>query len=99
MSIDTSNIAHYSLTKLSQITHVNENTLREWKRNGWLTGLKLSELRVKYTIADFNRAKALCAASFIESALKPTTKARVPSTKNKETWEDVRNYAKRMKYI
>lgn len=98
MSVDTTNIAHYSLTKLSQLTHVNENTLREWKRNGWLTGLKLSELRIKYTIADFNRAKALCAANFAEPAIKPTTKDRVPS-KKAETWADVRDFAKRMKYI
>lgn len=91
------NITHYSLTQLAKLTGVNENILRTWKVAGWLTGLELSALRVKYTMADFQRAKAYHAASKIEDSLPKRTP--IKSTGKTESWADVRAWAKRNNYI
>lgn len=91
------NITHYSLTQLAKLTGVNENILRTWKAAGWLTGLQLSTLRSKYTLADFNRAKAYHQASKIEDSLPKRTP--VKSTSKAESWADVKAWAKKMNYI
>lgn len=91
------NITHYSLTQLAKLTGVNENILRTWKVNGWLTGLELSALRVKYTMADFQRAKAYHTAAKIEDSL--PKRIPIKSTGKTESWAEVKAWAKSMKYI